>query len=1175
MDIKEPFDSWRKKETTWKNRLMQGEKSEQTDYVPLPPPPKDKLRFAVALALMGGCCGLLPGVAQAGESGAIILNAAYEADNPGHLTFTNEGTTLKGGTTDSPLVFSTDVTGGLSDGKTLTIDGAVIDAVIDQTIGDPIEITASGTLSGTDANDYDKVALTVTDKAVITGGSWLTAASSDSGKVSESVVTIEGGSQLTLTDAIAGGYTNSGAATHNAVIIQADAEKNEPVVDTDGLYGGYSNSGGSVSENKLDIRAGKITPSCNDQLLAGGNSGGGSATKNSVDISGGTISNTWIWIVGGSAHTVADSNTVNISGGQVVSDEIDANGGIEGGRGSTEIKNNVVNISGGTVRSAIYGGFSFRGTLATDNQINIWGSAVLDSGDQLYGYQREEEAIGAFTASGNNLNLGYDSMTGTASAWTPSTGSRSLASLNNFDSVNFYATPWENGGTYLTVGSLSNVSSLDLTNMTLTGTLTTGDTMTLLSVTDGTLPTDKVKLPTVPTIPMSETQDGLTMTGTMTDTFQTTANAITCTLGDATITGIDATKVAWSAGTTAFTTRTGEEFASGTTLDQSGIHFTSGTAVAGESMTLIDGTSMSDAGWKNLSLTGTVDTASSIAFEDASNGVTISGKQSYSYANDQTNRKLTATFGSKDVTSIKLGDMAWGTGRTLSTETMSRPAIDASDLSLSGVTWDELGTSTNLLETVKGGLTGSSLTQVTKDYEVAPAAGVTALVSGTVAATSDTKLDYTLDNVESITFGSGVIWDTGGTLLDLSQKALDLSATVVNTKDIAFTSDSLDKAIKANGEYKMTLLKTASASNLKESNLQAAAGETSFTINGALTGKGTASYDQGNILYTIKNGSTSGSEQSHHSVIGAAAAIGAVSTGAADTVETAGAAFANVTGNAAGGDTTTFSNIGGGSNKFKTGSSVTTRLWQATMGAGARHKVKGDSLFEYALYYEGGRGNYTTYNEQAETSHYGSGRLRYNGGGLYLRYELPTRVYAESSVHTGRMNNEARNVLYDTATKQAYGYDKSSSYYGWHLGIGKICQLSSNRTLDVYGKYFFNKNAAMSYDLGNNHFDIDAVSSKQMRLGFRLNQQHGAWKLYYGGAFDYEFDGKSTGTVSAGGMSGAIRAASTKGASGMIELGYKLEATEHNPWEIDLNLRGFAGRHQGAVANIGLKYMFI
>ena len=50
--------------------------------------------------------------------------------------------------------------------------------------------------------------------------------------------------------------------------------------------------------------------------------------------------------------------------------------------------------------------------------------------------------------------------------------------------------------------------------------------------------------------------------------------------------------------------------------------------------------------------------------------------------------------------------------------------------------------------------------------------------------------------------------------------------------------------------------------------------------------------------------------------------------------------------------------------------------------------------------------------------------------------------------------------------------------------------------------------------------------------------------------------------------------ASTKGASGMLELGYKLEATKNNPWELDLNLRGYAGKHQGASANLGFRYMF-
>ena len=234
--------------------------------------------------------------------------------------------------------------------------------------------------------------------------------------------------------------------------------------------------------------------------------------------------------------------------------------------------------------------------------------------------------------------------------------------------------------------------------------------------------------------------------------------------------------------------------------------------------------------------------------------------------------------------------------------------------------------------------------------------------------------------------------------------------------------------------------------------------------------------------------------------------------------------------------------------------------------------MRGGSLFEYAVYYEGGRGNYTTYDENAEHQ-YGSGRIRYNGGGLFMRCELPSRLYAETSVHTGRINNEAENVLYDDSGN-GYGYDKSSSYYGWHLGIGKIYQLSPSRTLDVYGKYYFNQNDAVSYDMNNSHFDIDAVNSKQLNLGFRLNQQIGAWKLYYGGAFNYEFDGKSTGTVSVGSLNGAIRSASTKGASGMLELGYKLEATKNNPWELDLNLRGYAGKHQGASANLGFRYMF-
>ena len=54
------------------------------------------------------------------------------------------------------------------------------------------------------------------------------------------------------------------------------------------------------------------------------------------------------------------------------------------------------------------------------------------------------------------------------------------------------------------------------------------------------------------------------------------------------------------------------------------------------------------------------------------------------------------------------------------------------------------------------------------------------------------------------------------------------------------------------------------------------------------------------------------------------------------------------------------------------------------------------------------------------------------------------------------------------------------------------------------------------------------------------------WNWYGGLAYEYEFDGKSDGTVSAGGVSAAIRAASIKGSSVRGEIGMKMNATKTN-----------------------------
>ena len=71
----------------------------------------------------------------------------------------------------------------------------------------------------------------------------------------------------------------------------------------------------------------------------------------------------------------------------------------------------------------------------------------------------------------------------------------------------------------------------------------------------------------------------------------------------------------------------------------------------------------------------------------------------------------------------------------------------------------------------------------------------------------------------------------------------------------------------------------------------------------------------------------------------------------------------------------------------------------------------------------------------------------------------------------------------------------------------------------------------------------------------------------YGGYIDYD------GTVSAA-IRAAIRAASIKGSSVRGEIGMKMNATKTNPWQVDVSLYGYGGKHRGFGGNVNVAYMF-
>ena len=335
-----------------------------------------------------------------------------------------------------------------------------------------------------------------------------------------------------------------------------------------------------------------------------------------------------------------------------------------------------------------------------------------------------------------------------------------------------------------------------------------------------------------------------------------------------------------------------------------------------------------------------------------------------------------------------------------------------------------------------------------------------------------------------------------------------------------------------------------------------------YKVGTTLEGLGTASISDDDLIYTIDKGTKmEAQEQTHNTVMGATASMAALSAGN-DFVGAATEGLA-MAGNTGTDGMATYANMGGGSMRQETGSHVTSHLWNAILALGHQNEKKSGTT-EYGAFFEYGTGNYTTFNGDIR----GDGSMHYTGGGFLGKWTSPKKDYFEGSIRFGRVNDDATNVLTDAAGN-TYGYHTKANYYGFHVGYGKVFDYSGGRSLDVYGKFFYNHRNGVSFDAGG-HYDLDAINSQILRLGARYSMKTSdQWKWYGGLAYEYEFGGEATGT--ADGV--AIRGASTKGGSLRAEVGATITQAD-SPWTVDLNLTAFAGKKRGLTGGVGLKYNF-
>ena len=264
----------------------------------------------------------------------------------------------------------------------------------------------------------------------------------------------------------------------------------------------------------------------------------------------------------------------------------------------------------------------------------------------------------------------------------------------------------------------------------------------------------------------------------------------------------------------------------------------------------------------------------------------------------------------------------------------------------------------------------------------------------------------------------------------------------------------------------------------------------------------------------------------------------------------------------------TFAMVYGNDSRYGTNSELSINGWSGLVGVGSNNKTKAGD-FAWAAFFENGAGNYDISTTMNGITMEGDGSTVYNGGGIAARLTGENGVYGEASLRAGLLKNDLEHGL-QNQNGEAFGYESESNYYGMHIGIGKIFKLENGASVDTYAKYYHSTVKDDSFTIDGDEFEMDDINSDRLRLGIRYNQgMDRTFNVYYGAAWEYEFNGESNGYV----QGHKMEETSLKGSTVIGELGVVIQP-ENSPWSFDAKVKGYGGQRDGYSGSILATYHF-
>ena len=422
--------------------------------------------------------------------------------------------------------------------------------------------------------------------------------------------------------------------------------------------------------------------------------------------------------------------------------------------------------------------------------------------------------------------------------------------------------------------------------------------------------------------------------------------------------------------------------------------------------------------------------------------------------------------------------------------------------------------------------------------------------------------NYTIGKVQNfstIRFDNAT-WGKTITINSFANHSTDSSVTKVDASKVAFSGvDSLSSG----DSYDMLTIEALDTGSLGLTSENSA-----FTIGSTLEGTGKVSLSEDGKTVTYTADQIRASAQSHSAAMAMSAGTVALNQGA-DTTSAAGFNLANsgITG------VQSFSSVGGGAARVETGSFVSLKTLNFSVGIG--NNIQNDyGLLSIGGAFEAGYGKFKNHFDAGTADPYikKTGHVSFYGLALLSNLTFENLWHVNGAVRVGRMESTQNNALYNAATSETYNINIGTNYYGLELGGGKLVKIDDSNSVDIYGKYFYLYQDSDTFNAGGK-YKLSAVNSHRLRVAGRYSHDFTPVTSLYGGlGLEHEFDGKSKLKVD---DKAWAKSSKTKGTRAFGEIGVAVKPASNTGLILDFSVKGLYGDNfRGAWASADIKYMF-